>query len=186
MREHHSPSQARKGGRPRVVVVGAGFGGLAAVGALKKAPADITLVHQRSFHLFQPLLYQVATAALSPDDIAWPVRSIFEKQRNVTVLMMKVTAIDAAAQTITDGDNTIDDDYLVLATGATHAIPATTTGHNSRLASRRSVFGRLPQPHDGGVRLVLELRHISARRAPDLPRHGWPQQLASAPNVTHN
>lgn len=107
--------------RPHVVVVGAGFGGLEAVRALRDAAADVTLLDRRNFHLFQPLLYQVATAALSPGDIAWPIRSIFARQKNVRVLMMEVTAIDPDRRTITDGTSTIGYDYLILATGATHA-----------------------------------------------------------------
>lgn len=103
------------------MVVGAGFGGLEAVCALRDAAADVTLLDRRNFHLFQPLLYQVATAALSPGDIAWPIRSIFARQKNVRVLMMEVTAIDPDRRTITDGTSTIGYDYLILATGATHA-----------------------------------------------------------------
>jgi NADH dehydrogenase len=107
--------------RPRVVVVGGGFGGLGAVRALRRAPVDITLIDRRNFHLFQPLLYQVATAALSPGDIAWPIRSIFARQRNVTVLMMEICGIDPVQRTVTDGTTTLGYDYLIVATGATHA-----------------------------------------------------------------
>lgn len=107
--------------RPRVVVVGAGFGGLEAVRALRHVAADVTLVDRRNFHLFQPLLYQVATAALSPGDIAWPIRAIFAGQKNVRVLMMEVNAIDPAGRTISDGSVSIAYDYLVIGTGATHA-----------------------------------------------------------------
>ena len=115
------PTTPTDGARPHVVVVGAGFGGLAAVRSLRKAPVDVTLVDRRNFHLFQPLLYQVATAALSPGDIAWPIRSIMSRQRNVTVRMMEVNAVDVDAGTVTDGTTTLAYDYLVLATGATHA-----------------------------------------------------------------
>ena len=107
--------------RPKVVIVGAGFGGLEAARALSKAPADITLIDRRNFHLFQPLLYQVATAVLSPDDIAWPIRSIFRRQKNVSVVMAEVSGLDPRARTVTDGSAIIDYDYLVLATGATHS-----------------------------------------------------------------
>src|SRR3984885_13691700 len=107
--------------RPRVVVVGAGFGGLEAARSLRNARVDITLIDRRNFHLFQPLLYQVATAALSPGDIAWPIRSIFRRQKNVTVLMMEVNAVDTTTRTVSDGDTTLAYDYLVIATGATHA-----------------------------------------------------------------
>src|SRR5262245_1038312 len=72
-------------GRPRIVILGAGFGGLFAARALAKAAADVTLVDRHNYHLFQPLLYQVATAGLPPSDIAWPIRSILSRQRNVRV-----------------------------------------------------------------------------------------------------
>jgi NADH dehydrogenase len=106
----------------RVVVVGAGFGGLDATRALARAPVEVTLVDRHNHHLFQPLLYQVATAALSPGDIAWPVRSIFRRQRNVTVLMAEVTGIDVAARRVRTGTGqALPYDALVLATGATHS-----------------------------------------------------------------
>src|SRR5690606_3437242 len=80
--------------RPRVVIVGAGFGGLAAAKALARAPADVTVIDRRNYHLFQPLLYQVATAGLSPAEIAWPIRSILRDQKNTRVLLGRVTGID--------------------------------------------------------------------------------------------
>ena len=106
---------------PRVVIIGAGFGGLTAARTLKSAPVEITLVDRRNFHLFQPLLYQVATAALSPGDIAWPVRSVFASQKNVRVVMMEVNSIDPTNQTVSDSVISISYDYLIVATGATHA-----------------------------------------------------------------
>jgi NADH:ubiquinone reductase (H+-translocating) len=106
---------------PRVVIIGAGFGGLTAAKALRSAPVEITLIDRRNFHLFQPLLYQVATAALSPNDIAWPIRSVFASQKNVRVVMMEISAVDTTAQTVSDGDTTLAYDYLIIATGATHA-----------------------------------------------------------------
>jgi NADH dehydrogenase len=107
--------------RPRVVIVGAGFGGLAVAQGLRSASVDITLMDRRNFHLFQPLLYQVATASLSPGQISWPVRSIFSAQKNARVLMMEVKAVDTRARCVTDGNLVVQYDYLVLATGATHA-----------------------------------------------------------------
>jgi NADH dehydrogenase len=106
---------------PRVVIIGAGFGGLEAARSLSRYAIDITLIDRRNFHLFQPLLYQVATAALSPGDIAWPTRSIFRHANNVTVLMTEVSAVDAAARTVTDGKTVIPYDFLILATGAAHS-----------------------------------------------------------------
>jgi NADH dehydrogenase len=106
----------------RIVILGAGFGGLEAARALARAPIDLTLIDRHNYHLFQPLLYQVATAALSPGDIAWPVRAIFRRQRNVTVVMAEVTSVDPAARVVHAGDGlAIPYDALVLATGATHS-----------------------------------------------------------------
>lgn len=108
--------------RSRVVVVGAGFAGLACVRALARSPVDITLVDRRNYHLFQPLLYQVATAALSPADIAWPIRSIVAGQANVRVEMARVVAVDAGRRAvIVEGGRELPYDQLVLATGARHA-----------------------------------------------------------------
>src|SRR5277367_210042 len=107
--------------RPRVVILGAGFGGLEAARSLRNCDADITLIDRRNFHLFQPLLYQVATAALSPGDIAWPIRSVFGNRGNVRVALMEVNSVDPVARTLGDGTACVSFDYLVLATGATHA-----------------------------------------------------------------
>ena len=106
---------------PHVVVLGAGFAGLAAVKALARTPCRITLVDRRNYHLFQPLLYQVATAALSPADIATPIRSILRHQRNVSVLMAKVDGIDRVNRKVMYGGKSVNYDYLIVATGARHA-----------------------------------------------------------------
>ena len=107
----------------RVVIVGSGFGGLSAAKALRGADVEITIVDRRNFHLFQPLLYQVAMAALNPSDIAHPIRSIFKRQENVAaVLLGDVTDVDVEnRQVVVDGEEIIPYDYLVLATGATHS-----------------------------------------------------------------
>jgi NADH dehydrogenase FAD-containing subunit len=117
------PSAAAAGERrrPRIVIVGAGFGGLAAAHALRKAKADVTVVDKRNYHLFQPLLYQVATAGLSPAQIASPIRGILSRQRNATVLMARVTGIDTAARAVLLGEKPLPYDYLIVATGARHA-----------------------------------------------------------------
>jgi NADH dehydrogenase len=108
--------------RPRVVIVGAGFGGLAAAQALRNAPVDITLIDKRNHHLFQPLLYQVATAALSPADIAAPIRSILARNRNTRVLLDRVEGIDSAnRQVLLGGGAPVSYDWLILATGARHS-----------------------------------------------------------------
>ena len=104
------------------MVVGGGFGGLYAVQHLRRAPVDVTLIDRRNFHLFQPLLYQVATGAISPGDMAAPLRSVLKKQRNVRVVLGDVRAIDARARHVSLGDgSTMPYDRLVVATGARHA-----------------------------------------------------------------
>lgn len=109
-----------KPSRPRVVIIGAGFGGLAATKALAHTHADITLIDRSNHHLFQPLLYQVATAALSPAQIAQPVRAIVKDQLNCTVALGEVTGIDMINKQVYGQHAAIGYDYLVIATGATH------------------------------------------------------------------
>jgi len=106
---------------PRVVIVGAGFGGLSAARTLRNAPVRVTVVDRRNHHLFQPLLYQVATAALSPGDIAYPIRSILRGQKNTEVLLADAVAVDAASHEVVLTDGRIGYDFLVLATGARHS-----------------------------------------------------------------
>ena len=112
--------------KKHIVIIGCGFGGLEAAKALHKANVDITLIDRCNHHLFQPLLYQVATAGLSAPLIAAPIRYIFRKQGNVTTLLGDVTAIDAQAQTVAlrgegTAPSTIHFDHLIVATGATHS-----------------------------------------------------------------
>lgn len=102
---------------PHVVIVGAGFGGLAAAKALRRARVQVTVIDRTNHHLFQPLLYQVATAGLASQDIASPVRSILRKQRNARILMTEVLRVDTKDQYIQTTDSTIPYDYLILATG---------------------------------------------------------------------
>jgi NADH dehydrogenase len=106
---------------PHVVIVGAGFAGLTAARALRKAPVRITIVDRSNHHLFQPLLYQVASAALSPADIAAPIRRIFRHQANVAVLLAEARAVDVEGKRAVLADGALDYDILILATGATHA-----------------------------------------------------------------
>jgi NADH dehydrogenase len=107
---------------PHVVIVGGGFGGLSAARALRRVPVSATLVDRRNHHVFQPLLYQVATAALSPADITGPIRSILRKQRATEVRMSEVVGFDLAGRAVLLADGTrVAYDYLVVATGATHA-----------------------------------------------------------------
>jgi NADH dehydrogenase len=108
---------------PKVVIIGAGFAGLNAAKALKGAPVDITIIDRRNFHLFQPLLYQVAAAALNPSDIAYPIRSIFRRQANITgILLAEVTGIDLDRRVVRLDDNSeVAYEYLIVAAGATHS-----------------------------------------------------------------
>ena len=111
-----------------VVVVGAGFGGLETVHRLAGAPVEITIVDRRNHHLFQPLLYQAATASLAPSEIAWPIRHLLRRRRDVTTLLASVESIDRQARELRfDDGSTLRYDTLVLATGARHAY----FGHDS-------------------------------------------------------
>ena len=103
---------------PRVVIVGAGFGGLQAARALRHAPVQVTVIDRQNHHLFQPLLYWVATAGLSPADISSPIRSILKRQKNTTVYLAEVTGVDVEQQRVQMGEHSVPYDYLVLATGA--------------------------------------------------------------------
>jgi len=107
--------------RKHVVIIGGGFGGLTAALALRHAPVHVTLIDRRNYHLFQPLLYQVATAGLSPADIASPIRAILRTQRNTTVVLGKVTGIDVAGKAVLIEEKRVAYDQLVIATGARHA-----------------------------------------------------------------
>ena len=107
--------------RPHVVIVGCGFGGLAATRALADTDVDITLIDRENHHTFQPLLYQVASAGLNPSDIAQPIRHIVRKQNNVRVLLAEVTGIDLDARAVLTADAAFTYDHLVLAAGATHS-----------------------------------------------------------------
>lgn len=106
---------------PHVVIVGGGFGGIACVAELKRLPVRITLIDRNNYHLFQPLLYQIATAGLSPADVATPIRSLYREDGNVRVLLGEVSAVDKAAKTICCNETDIGFDWLVLATGASHS-----------------------------------------------------------------
>lgn len=108
-------------GKPRIVIVGAGFGGLNAARALAKAPVQITVIDRKNFHTFQPLLYQVATAGLSPGEIAAPIRSILRSYRNIEVLMAEVTSFDLNRRIVETADAEISYDYLIVAAGAGHS-----------------------------------------------------------------
>src|SRR5688500_234297 len=106
----------------KVVILGAGFGGLAAAQALARAPVDVTLIDRRNHHVFQPLLYQVATAGLSPAEIATPIRSILRDQKNARVVLDRVVGIDRANREVSlVGGPPVPYDRLIVATGARHS-----------------------------------------------------------------
>lgn len=107
--------------RPHIVIVGAGFGGLSAAHALAEAEADVTVVDRRNYHLFQPLLYQVATAGLSPAQIASPIRAILRRAANIRVVLGRVSGVDRQRRTVEVDGHEIEYDQLVLATGSRHA-----------------------------------------------------------------
>jgi len=107
--------------RTRVVIVGAGFGGLSAAMALARVPVNVTVIDRRNFHLFQPLLYQVATAGLNPSDVAWPIRSVLRDHANTRVLLGEVCGVDLPGRKVRLSDGREEPyDWLILATGATH------------------------------------------------------------------
>src|SRR5205809_4993898 len=110
-----------EGERHRVVIIGGGFGGLLTAQGLKKAPCDVTMIDRRNFHVFQPLLYQVATGGLSPANIAAPLRWILRRQPNVCVVLGECTGIDVAGRRVVLADGEEPFDSLVVATGMRHA-----------------------------------------------------------------
>src|SRR5579863_8920512 len=109
------------GSSPHVIIVGAGFGGLKAEKYLHHLPIQVTIIDRANYHLFQPLLYQVATAGVSPGDIATPIRTLFRNFFNISVLLGEVTGINRDTQCVMIGDRAVPYDYLVLATGASHS-----------------------------------------------------------------
>src|SRR5438034_6681198 len=106
---------------PRVIIIGGGFGGLDAARALKNAPVRVTVVDRHNYHLFQPLLYQVATASLSPGDIASPIRWILRRQRNVEVFLAEARSINPATREVTLDRGSLVYDHLIVAAGSSHA-----------------------------------------------------------------
>jgi NADH dehydrogenase len=149
--------------QPHVVIVGAGFGGLHAARALKNAPVQITVIDRRNHHLFQPLLYQVATAGLSPADISAPIRSILKGQANTSVVLAEVTGIDVQEQRVIMHDKSIPYDYLIVATGARHSY----FGHDEWEAYAP---GLKTIPDATAIRRQILLSFESAEIEPDLEK----------------
>ena len=117
----HSKQRGAPEPRPRIVIIGAGFAGLTAARALAGAPVDLIVIDRHNYHLFQPLLYQVATAGLSPADIASPIRGVLSRQANASVILADVEGVDASARTVRAEDRLVPYDILILATGANHS-----------------------------------------------------------------
>src|SRR6266568_2188260 len=117
LRDHTAAAEPRASRRPTVVIVGAGFGGLRAARALRKAPVDVVLLDRHNYHLFQPLLYQVAPAGLEPEQIAKPVRAILRGQANFEFPMVEVTGVDFAARRVATDHGPVPYDFLILALG---------------------------------------------------------------------
>src|SRR6201995_661065 len=107
--------------RPHVVIIGGGFGGLEAAKKLAGKEVDVAVIDRTNYHLFQPLLYQVATAALSPADIAAPLRAILSQCKNMSVFLSEVTSVDVTGRKVILADGELDYDYLIVATGARHS-----------------------------------------------------------------
>jgi NADH:quinone reductase (non-electrogenic) len=148
---------------PHVVIIGGGFGGLHAARALSGAPLRVTLLDRHNYHLFQPLLYQVATAALSPGDIASPIRWVLRKQKNVQVLLAEARAIDPIGRRVTLDRGEMAYDYLVVTTGAAHSY----FGH-PEWAARAPGLKTLDDALE--VRRQVLLAYEAAEREPDPPR----------------
>ena len=151
----------------RVVIIGGGFAGLNAARRLRRAPVHVTLVDRENYHLFQPLLYQVATAALNPSDIAYPLRSALRRQKNVSVLLADAVGVDLAESSVRLDNGSLPYDYLIIATGATH-----------------SYFGHQPwAEHAPGLKTIedaLEMRRriylayeAAEREADPVRRRAW-------------
>ena len=142
--------------QPRIIIVGGGFGGLAAAKALKKAPAEITLIDRANHHLFQPLLYQVATSVLAPSQIGFPIRGILQNQKNATVILGEVTGVDKDKKCVfvSDADRLdvpITYDHLILATGASHSYFGRNEFEVSRVESGELKIPLLPHDLPKGI-----------------------------------
>jgi NADPH-dependent 2,4-dienoyl-CoA reductase/sulfur reductase-like enzyme len=159
-------------GLPHVIILGGGFGGLAAARGLRYAACRVTLLDQHNYHLFQPLLYQVATAWLSPADIATPLREMFRAQANLRVLLGEVTKVDPALRQIALGKTRLAYDFLIIATGARHSY----FGHDNWAPAAPGLKGSRTRSTFGVVFCLPSRR----RRAVRTRRSGRPGSLLSS------
>jgi NADPH-dependent 2,4-dienoyl-CoA reductase/sulfur reductase-like enzyme len=169
---------------PRIVIIGGGFAGLACARGLAKAAVQVTLIDRRNFHLFQPLLYQVASGSLSPGDISAPLRSVLRHQKNTQVLLGEVVDFDVAGRRVILADGEDSYDTLVLAAGAR------TTGRPTRLRSRpsrtrpKSAAGSLrplSMPSASRTRACGGRGFVSLSWARDRRGSNWPGRSAKSP-----
>ena len=153
---------------PRVVIIGAGFGGLEAAKHLARKPVNVTVIDRTNHHLFQPLLYQVATAALSPADIAAPIRGVLGKDKNMEVILAEVRSIDTEARTVQIDERPIPYDYLIVATGSRHSY----FGHPEweKLAPG---LKSLEDAVEIRRRILLAFEFAEKTPDPVAPRSGW-------------
>ena len=161
--------------RPHVVVIGGGFGGLQAARGLRRLPVDVTLVDRKNHHVFQPLLYQVATAGLSPAEIAAPIRHILRRQRATRVLLGEVTAVDLAAKTVKLDSLELAYDYLILATGEVHSY----FGHDEWQAHAPGLK-TLDEYQKAAAKIKSEMEGVMPLDVPLVVEVGWGATWADA------
>ncbi len=178
---------------PHVVIIGGGFGGLNAAKALASKPVRVTLLDRRNYHLFVPLLYQVATAAISAANVAVPIRSILHKQKNLTVLMAEVTTIDVRrrAVVLADGER-VPYDALIVAAGASHsyfghdewaALAPGLKSLDDALTVRRRLLSAFEAAERERTRADERNSSASSSSAAGRPVSSWPERLARSPTT---
>lgn len=172
--------------KPRVVIIGAGFGGLTAAREVARLPVDVTVIDRKNHHTFQPLLYQVATAGLSPGEIAAPIRWILRNRSNIEVILEEVVDFDLQRKSVITSEQSIDFDYLILASGATHAYFghdewATLAPGLKTIEDAAAFCWLLSSPSDRGPRVAPSPRCNSLSLALDQLASNWPELWPKSP-----